>query len=471
MITLGVQFPTGRYHATGWDHHVNEGTVEWPPSPWRILRALISAAWRAELQGPARPVIEALTGLPLYHLPPSTTGHSRHYMPTHDKTTMVFDSFRAFDPDAELRVAWPDVLLTPEQEALLDRLLPYVSYLGRAESRVEIRRIPGDGGPWNTRPGPGVRLAAVTTKLPLDYRGDLWAALQVETGALHKEGWSQPPGLRWVEYTIQEEGTQRSSFVGPSSAPVLAWYALATPVQPRLTSTLPVAERARAALMGRSKNPHPHPIFSGKHPDGSPLQGDLHAYVLPTDEDGDGFLDHLLVYCRAGFDAEARATLTGLRVIREVHAASGHDLRTVLLGLWTEAELSALPPPPQQRLRPFGPARTWQSVTPFFLPRHPKPRASGLKHGPEEQLRWCIERAGLPAPVSVAPMPGRARDDHPDPAQPPWYRFRAERRGDGNRGLTQPFGFVLTFAEPVTRPIALGYGAHQGLGLFAGVGD
>ena len=43
MTTLvAVKFPLGRYHATPWDASVNEGRVEWPPSPWRILRALVS---------------------------------------------------------------------------------------------------------------------------------------------------------------------------------------------------------------------------------------------------------------------------------------------------------------------------------------------------------------------------------------------------------------------------------------------
>jgi CRISPR-associated protein Csb2 len=39
--TLRLRFPGGRYHATPWGHHVNEGQVEWPPSPWRLLRALM----------------------------------------------------------------------------------------------------------------------------------------------------------------------------------------------------------------------------------------------------------------------------------------------------------------------------------------------------------------------------------------------------------------------------------------------
>ena len=45
MITLAFRFFGGRYHATPWGHHVNEGLVEWPPSPWRLLRALLSCGY------------------------------------------------------------------------------------------------------------------------------------------------------------------------------------------------------------------------------------------------------------------------------------------------------------------------------------------------------------------------------------------------------------------------------------------
>src|SRR5690606_41364458 len=47
-------FPTRRssdlYHATPWGSHANEAEIEWPPSPWRILRALV-ASWHRKLDG------------------------------------------------------------------------------------------------------------------------------------------------------------------------------------------------------------------------------------------------------------------------------------------------------------------------------------------------------------------------------------------------------------------------------------
>ena len=49
MIAIELTFPAGRWHATPWGRQVNEGAVEWPPSPWRLLRALL-AVWYHKCQ-------------------------------------------------------------------------------------------------------------------------------------------------------------------------------------------------------------------------------------------------------------------------------------------------------------------------------------------------------------------------------------------------------------------------------------
>jgi CRISPR-associated protein Csb2 len=57
MPTLLLRFPSRRYHGTPWGHHVNEGQIEWPPSPWRLLRALLATGyntmgWEGDLRDP-----------------------------------------------------------------------------------------------------------------------------------------------------------------------------------------------------------------------------------------------------------------------------------------------------------------------------------------------------------------------------------------------------------------------------------
>ncbi|MES9906679.1 MAG: type I-U CRISPR-associated protein Csb2 [Sedimenticola sp.] len=151
MPTLLLDFPAGRYHATPWGRHVNEGQVEWPPSPWRLLRALLAVGYSTlgwPAQGPppeARSLIEKLASvLPHYHLPQTIGAHSRHYMPLgtldkgREKTTLVFDTWARVA--GELFIHWP-VELTKGEGVMLQELAERLGYLGRSESWVSGRVI------------------------------------------------------------------------------------------------------------------------------------------------------------------------------------------------------------------------------------------------------------------------------------------------------------------------------------------
>jgi CRISPR-associated protein Csb2 len=45
-VTISIRFLTGRAHLHPWQTHHSEGRVEWPPSQWRLLRALVAVAGR-----------------------------------------------------------------------------------------------------------------------------------------------------------------------------------------------------------------------------------------------------------------------------------------------------------------------------------------------------------------------------------------------------------------------------------------
>ena len=102
MPILEFRFPSRCCHATPLGYQVNEGTVEWPPSPWWILRAMV-ATWKRTLPGLAetdvKAVLQALATPPEFVLPPASTGHTRHYMPILEGSkitkTKVFDTFVA----------------------------------------------------------------------------------------------------------------------------------------------------------------------------------------------------------------------------------------------------------------------------------------------------------------------------------------------------------------------------------------
>src|SRR3954467_9000903 len=147
-ITMTLTFPAGRYHATPWGRHVNEGVAEWPPSPWRLLRALV-ATWRRKIaslsEESVRRVLEQLVPPPRFYLPPARVAHTRHYMPWEKKgpadRTLVFDTFVVVPRTGAVIVPWKDAALSGEDGRMLCALAENLTTLGRAEGWVHAEQV------------------------------------------------------------------------------------------------------------------------------------------------------------------------------------------------------------------------------------------------------------------------------------------------------------------------------------------
>ncbi len=315
MPTLVLRFPAGRYHATPWGHHVNEGLVEWPPSPWRLMRALMACGYATQhwthVPPAGRRLLEALAGtLPRYRLPPACVAHSRHFMPIgvlekgKEKTTLVFDAW-ADVGDGTLAVRWY-CGLDDEASALFAVLAHHLGYVGRSESWVEAVAISDDAelpegadsyphvdGHRPDRGWEQVSLVApedaatyevwragcvaqalealpvpqgkraIPKKLEKDraaavapYPVDLVDALQRDTAWWKAQRWSQPPGSRRVLYWRRADALSvgmPALAVRKSPAPVTTMLlALTTPSGSR--SALPVVGRTlpQAELLHRA---------------------------------------------------------------------------------------------------------------------------------------------------------------------------------------------------------------------------
>lgn len=532
MTAIELTFPAGRYHATGWDHHVNEGLVEWPPSPWRLLRAFI-ATWhlkaREELsEETVRGLVDALsTSLPVYHLPSGAVSyHTRHYMPTKGSTTKVFDTFIHLPADATVIVGWPEVELDQGWKEALSLLCSRINYLGRAESWAGLRSVPSPPSKANTIPmAPGgvgagqevVRVLAPLppSELPLWRRGaldmrltqrlaakrakaaakgkalptklaakeeaaaeaelpkDVWDALQCDTGALRKAGWSQPPGSRWVEYArprglvdVSPPPARRRVSRGPR--PTVARFALASAAPPRLTDGVLLAERIRSALL---RNSNGGQVFVGRV-EGAPMQGHQHAHILPESHGPFGHITHVTIYAPMGFDDAARRALDALRLLRR---KSGNHLQMALLGVGQPDDFGGTNAAEGQ-CPLLARAKVWESRTPFVATRHPKRRSGGYQvddeglvvGSPEHDLRRLLAERGLLAVRSVEPIAGTMLGGK----GVSWLSFRTARaRGSGRRGGAPPCGYRVTFAETVQGPLVLGYGSHFGLGAMVPAGS
>ncbi len=510
MTVLELRFPAGRFHATPWGRHVNEGAIEWPPSPWRIVRALI-ATWhwkaRADVPEPVlRSLVAALSLPPRFRLPPATTAHTRHYMPTKggDKTK-VFDTFIQLAESASLLVAW-EMHLPPAERAALHTLAERLAYLGRAESLVEARLLDGITGveanaevlAAQNPPPKGAELVRLLALMSADeyakWRNDflaknppaaksgkkpgkktketqdspvppdMFAALHADTGDLQAAGWNLPPGAQFVNYSRPENAFAPATRPRPrraGSLPTVARFALTSVVPPSIIKALAVGEQIHTVLCKASDG---HAVFTGAG--GADHQ---HAHIFcESIASHNAHITHVTVYAERGFDAPAVAAL---RSIQWTWGFKGHDLRLVLHGIGTPADF------PDCMI--FAKAKVWRSLTPFVSTRHaktyrdgrPKLAANGWQDGspPHDLLRLLAEHPhGGGATI-------RCLKETALPYQFGERRFRSLQflthrpGGKGSRGHDSGVAFEITFPEPRPGPFALGYGAHFGLGLFVPV--
>lgn len=473
---IALRFPWGRYHATPWDHAVNEAVVEWPPSSWRLLRALYST-WRTRAPDIPADVVEAILGVlaepPAYLLARRSVGHTRHYYPdTRDGTDKVLDPFVVLERGAEVVLRW-DADLDPVQRACAARLCSLLGYLGRADSLCDAALLeeeeevsePGRGSADPAEPKdkwclPGTAgglaspaIPVLVARVPLDV-----AALTETTVATRKSRRLIPKGARWVPYALPApaSGTAPPLRSVPAETPACTAALLAVDghVRPSVHDAVWVGhvvrkaalkhfdacEQRRHRRLGRPGEPEPKSLHSailaGKDRQDAPLRGHGHAHYLPLDLDGDRLIDTVLVWAPTGLD---EGSLEALGAIRHLWGPPGFRPLRAALQHYGRAE----------DLVQVGPAQVWVSRTPFVPYRHQKKQdLDTYLHA--ELAREAGERL-LPVPQLLGMIPG------------PWLGYRRARPGGRDE---RGYGLEISFPAPVKGPLALGALAHFGLGQF-----
>lgn len=523
MIHIEFRFPGGRYHATPWGHHVNEGLVEWPPSPWRLVRAFMATAYTklgvadpVPEDHPVRKLVVALAAqVPSFSIAPSPATHSRHYMPLggkDGKTTLVLDTCAVLGSES-LYVSWP-VDLDEDCLDWLGRIVTSMGYLGRAESWVEGRivsslpHVPEDHRIIEHKDGlnkgPGweqVSLLAPTSadvyaqsfvefsrqvdamhplpegkKKPTaallkqraaalsPYPADLYDCLTRDTSFLQQHGWSQPPGSRRVLYWRPSHSLTtapaRASRKVHEPKPVEA-VLLALASDTKQHEVLPLLSRAlpQAELLHRS--------LASKVGNGKPLSCPV---LTGKDANGKPLTGHQHVHIiPLNLDAREPGRLD-------------HFLLWAPMGITAQAQSAIL------ALR-----KTWTKGgdKPLFVTVAGMGSLEDFRHlvgknilGPsrvwesrtpfvpprfvkkngansiEGQLQSELKsRFGVGAEVELLTREQITKAH--------LHRFVRVRR-DSDKGPPQDcfYGLKLTFESEMIGPLTLGYGSHFGLGLF-----
>ena len=485
MLAIKFAFLANRYHATQWGRQVNEGVPEWPPSPWRILRGIV-ATWRRTLPELSServvPIVEKLASeYPKFHLPLASTGHTRHFMPftesKRERTTLVIDSFVAIGSNEPMFAVWPTIELNPAQRADLSTILQNMPYLGRAESWVEASlasehpKINSYALESGSLPQGNWEIArTLTPRTPIKLKD-----LEVESSTLRRGGRLDPEGAQWWPYVRKADcftahRAARRQRPGRGAGATVVRFVMAGNPLPIASDTLRWGELARRSAMakyGRQNDGRKSEMLSGKDGSGKPLRGHRHAFYVPTDEDGDGRLDHLMVWIPGRLDEREFRAIVSVNTLNP--GRQREPVQVVYQAHGREEDFDAVSPL-------FRRSRHWRSLTPYVLTRHVKFRGpkneKRMVDGPEEQIRRELSQKFPDGPGLVDVRILEPRDSI-KPIQEgrssgfrPFDFYRYRRVGSNGGGA---FSFELEFEEEVCGPLLLGFSCHYGLGIFVPV--
>ncbi len=222
-LVVAARFPFGRYAATPWFQSRREhvGNVEWPPSPWRIARALLCTAHRlGDDVDAVVALVQRLAAVePRYLLPPAGEVVYAQWMPQleFDDHPLAGDrsenghTLLDLDPEAELRVVWPGVELDEAECERLRSLLAATPFLGQSVSVCELELRDAPPPERSARDGVAVPRSAEDEVAGVEGERSVVRLLAPEPSVTRDQlevttadgvvkATPAPPGSRWVEY-------------------------------------------------------------------------------------------------------------------------------------------------------------------------------------------------------------------------------------------------------------------------------
>jgi CRISPR-associated protein Csb2 len=489
-VAMAFRFPLGEYHATPWDRAVNSGDSEWPPSPWRILRALLSV-WHTRCPQLDPAAVERVIGLlasgpPSYLLPDSSPSHTRHYLPGAGHTEVSRDTAYTLaprlqlEPDTEILVLWPDAEADAEDRQVLTLLAQGLAYLGRAESVCEARlldpeQVPSVDERW-TQPADNADELRVLAPTPRVTR----AELEVTPDAMRKARRLVPSGAAWRGYRrgVVEPGEQRDTRGRSIDDPTAMRWALGGPVAIRERNGVLATSGLRASALWMVKHDQLELsdsawLLAGRHDQQGVIDRHRHAHWLWLGDPGDaGKVTELVLWVPEGIPTELVAPLVGVRSLAKLgDSPKGYVPAPVYLQAMGRVQ-DVLPEVAVSSAR-------WTSKTPMLTDRHPKERKDPRGFVEREVRRELAFRdwgkGPVPTVISVEidetwDGPGAARSDNQ--AQGATTRLRDYRRYRLNESMAarrRGFRVTIQLDRAVQGPVSLGALSHFGFGLFRSV--
>lgn len=502
-LVLRQEFPLGRFHATPWRvNPFDDPHGEWPPSPWRLVRAVTARWYQWAREAEREPDLAQLEKLQralckstyAFHLPPDARKGSplRQYHPTEFGwnpkalkkagmrsygTSLVQDNYWCVSPEASVwwfieGADWGD-----ELKLVLARCLERMSYFGRAETLTRIRVA----GSADEIPQANCTLADKRTEGAVPVLSPRKEATRedIERTTDNPDAVKRdpPPGAQRLYAARPHRPAARERRRVPGHRPDchLMQFAIGWNVAPERRALVRLTSRFRGAVLRdllrlktgdasanwtRASRDVRDAVadMTGKDANGDALKGHRHTEFLAWCDDDQP--TRLLVWRGSrAFDADEQEAIL-LAAARGVSwAAAGSDsdewrVRLVPLD-------RAVPPPPGFDGQP---ASVWESVTPFVPSRHHL-RGGKEREGESmiDQIRRETVRRGIEQDVDVELV-----------GTPKWVSVHVPRREANKRtsiGDRRGQMVRLHFARAVSGPIRLGHSSSFGLGLFRPIAE
>lgn len=455
MLIFDVELLHGTYRADpdGSAPTGRQALGEWPPSPARLLAALIAADGtrdRCRRTTGGELSLLAAADPPTIHADPDP-----HHQPLHEryvagqdrqrsqqqeyparKGVLVRPGVRVAPRNPSVRFVY-DIELGDDDMAAIEYRVARVGYLGCADSPVKITVArstgvgDGHGDAW-TPDDAGAEIVNVHT------RGD------VERWEAAFDAWSELGVARSQARRHQPRAMYRhpdDPIPHPDQGRVRVWLAFKRPVAGRQAAV--VAHALKQAALSRYQGDPPAWLHG--HIDSRAEYQIARFLVLPNagHHHSDGQIHGAAVWVPGGIDeTEARNLNAALSPMPSLLLAGGRRIEVDRFRRgWTTNP---------RRWR--GPARRWVTVIPAVSDRHGRIDSEAV-------VRWC-EQAGLPKPVhyrvSRKPLLPGGIDLHP-----------SETRRPGH-SQSRPYAHIgLIFDEAIEGPVVIGAARSYGLGLCA----
>jgi CRISPR-associated protein Csb2 len=506
MLTLRLSFPWGRYYAHPWGQNPARITeAEWPPSPWRLLRAIAAAWFQANPGSDASPELIQTLGilgreLPTFTLPKVSFSRSVHYQPnygTTPKSDVALARYKRVRHENHFVAVGGDVLIqwqlanVSDETAttirnVLNSVMNRVSYFGRAESICELRVE------YEQCDNADLAHVAMQDQKPCrrigaDFREafcpdpetfqptDLWqrrnACAEATVAPVHlvqdllDTPQPVPDGAAWYSYQMPSGWPQRWITRQPQQVKrprdrsrIIAHFLefslhCRIPVPVKHTVSLATAFRAAAIKNFKRRDANRRSFALSGHDRPEEIEGNhLHAFYLPIPDRGGNSLQQFRVWCQHGFTQEEINAMLSVGSLYWAHGR--YPVRPVLLNMSRE-------------LPSIECSSCWQSLTPFVPPRYWHRNRNGrIRESliPERQICHCLKEDHGPTGCTVSRLIEGAADDwdickvHLPPATSVISAEPESRIG---------VRLELDFGNPVALPLpAFGHSCHFGLGIF-----